>query len=117
LQEKEGKKMEISLEVIYWIFAILTAIVYGFLYNLLTERLEQIKADHGYTAILVVGGVMGTLLIAVLVVGLVPALKVVAIFCVTGLPMTIGSINRHLQAESIQAAQAAKDAQELLADD
>ncbi len=55
------------------------------------------QAENGgiYTSIYVAGGILMTVLVAAPVIGLWSALLVLAAFGASGLPMMIGSMNRH----------------------
>lgn len=76
------------------VLAVVGLLAFGVGYNMLTARVE--KLDQAYTSILVVGGVLVTLAVSVVFIGVVPALIVGACFVLSGLPMTIGSMHRYL---------------------
>ena len=71
---------------------------FGILYNEIVAWLQRQGYSQGYTALLVIAGTAITLLLAVPVIGIGAALKVAGLFAASGLPMTLGSIQRYVQA-------------------
>lgn len=82
-----------------WVFflAIIGLLAFGAIYNHIVASLEKKGHDRGYTAYLVVGGTLVTLLGAIPLIGLENAGKVLACFAASGLSMVIGSSQRHSQ--------------------
>src|SRR5690349_861332 len=68
-------------------FAVL--LVFGFFYNHLVERFQ--KRTQRYTAELVVGGVLATVLVSGFFIGWINAVKVLLLFGASGFFMIIGS--------------------------
>lgn len=89
----------------------------GFGYDRLTAYLERTGMDRGYTAILVVGGVLFTLLGSIFTIGLSNVLLVLASFAASGLPMVVGSMLRHAQARRATELAVGRLTQEILNDD
>jgi Sec-independent protein translocase protein TatA len=73
---------------------VLALLLFGYLYNLLVERLEQIGYNRGYTAFLVVVGTTVTLIASIAVIGLESVLKLMVLFAASGLPMIVGDMMR-----------------------
>ncbi len=67
---------------------------FGVLYNQLTAWIGE--KQRGFTSLLVAGGVGGTILIIIPLIGLNAAGIVLGAFVCTGLPMIIGSIARYI---------------------
>lgn len=94
------KQREISTELSAELSADRVAAVYGALfgfglaYNMAVEWLEEQGLDEGYTANLVVAGVVATLLILWPVIGLRHLVLVVLGFMASGTPMAAGSMIR-----------------------
>ena len=88
-----------------WIRVGIGLIIFGVGYNALVAWLERQGYDEGYTAFLVVGGVLVTL-VAVALVNWQAAMLVLAAFTLSGTPMIMGGWWRHVRAR--------KHAQELL---
>jgi UDP-N-acetylmuramyl pentapeptide phosphotransferase/UDP-N-acetylglucosamine-1-phosphate transferase len=94
--------------------------LFGILYNQLVVWMERQHRDHGYTSILVVGGVAVTLAgmgIIDLWVDVNAFLLGLAAFAASGCAMVIGSIFRHLEQQGRADQAAAKLALEELNDD
>lgn len=68
----------------------------GAWYNWLVARLLAAHPDQPYTAFLVAGGVLATLVGSAVLVGVEAALLVLMCFAASGLPMVIGSMGRAL---------------------
>lgn len=66
-------------------------------YNWLVARLLAAHPDQPYTAFLVAGGVLATLVGSAVLVGVEAALLVLMCFAASGLPMIIGSMWRALE--------------------
>ncbi len=89
--------------------------VFAFLYNLWVAK-HQAKNDGVYTAFYVAGGVLVTVSLMALVIGLHAAALVLVGFVASGLPMILASMHRHTtRIESANQATIA-GVRELLAD-
>lgn len=86
--------------------AIIVLLVFGFAYNSIVERFQ--KRTQRYTAELVVGGVLVTILVSSFFIGWDDAVIVFVLFMASGLPMIIGSWLRATRDDE-QAKQIAKD--------
>ena len=73
------------------------ALLFGIAYNAFTAWFNRSGQGEGYTAFLVVGGVLVTLAFAAILIGVTNALWVLAVFGCTGLPMVIGDVHRYTQ--------------------
>jgi len=102
--------MTASVETIIAVSAAL--VTFGIGYNALVERLEREIPDHGYTSILVVGGVVVTLIGAAFLVGLTNALLVGLCFAASGLPMIAGSMYRFIRRRAAERSRVVADALE-----
>jgi len=71
---------------------------FGIVYNQLIAFLQRQGYSQGYTAVLVVAGTAITLVAAVPVIGIRAALYVAGLFAASGLPMTLGSMQRYAAA-------------------
>ncbi len=91
-------------------------LLFGFLYNAAVSWLEERKHDRGYTAYLVVGGVIVTLLAAIPLIGLGPVLWIYVLFGASGICMIIGSSVRSSKARNADEESARRVAKELLDD-
>jgi uncharacterized membrane protein len=69
--------------------AFIVLLVFGFFYNQLVERFQ--KRTQRYTAELVVGGVLITLIASGFFIGWSDMAKVLVLFVASGLPMIVGS--------------------------
>ena len=79
---------------------VLTALfAFGIGYNTLVDWMERNGHDRGYTAFLVVGGCLATILGAFFLVGLEDTILIFLCFAASGLPMTVGSMSRHARRE------------------
>jgi hypothetical protein len=78
----------------FWVVFIALAI-FGFVYNAGIAYLEKHGYDEGYTALLVVVGVVVTLFAAIPVIGSGNIITLGALFAASGGPMIIGSLYRH----------------------
>lgn len=74
----------------------LILVIVGIGYNALVAWIERNGYQHGYTSILVIGGVLITLT-GVAVIDVRAALVCLGAFAATGLPMVIGSIWREVR--------------------
>jgi hypothetical protein len=74
-------------------------LAFGAAYNLAVQSLRRRHGDHGYTAILVAGGVVATLAAVAPRVGLRASAYVLGAFVCSGLPMMLGDAGRHLDLE------------------
>jgi hypothetical protein len=88
--------------------------IFGFGYNGLVSWLERNGHDRGYTAFLVIGGSLVTLIGGSLVAGIAAGVWFTACFAASGLPMTIGSWARHAQARKVDQEKANELAREML---
>ncbi len=88
-----------------WIVLSILAL-FGSGYNVLVGWLENNGHDRGYTAFLVVGGCLATILGATFLIGTESALIVFLCFAASGLPMTAGSMYRHAQREKAEERKA-----------
>jgi len=91
--------------------------VFGIAYNELIARLEKARHDRGYTAFLVVGGVLITLVGLWFLEGLTVFLIALALFVASGLPMVIGSMIRSSKMRTEDEEKAKQLARELLDDE
>lgn len=73
------------------------ALAFGVVYNQLISWLEKNGRAEGYTALLVVGGVLFSLALAGLFIGLEAFLVSLLIFTLTGTPVALGSFWRHTE--------------------
>ncbi len=73
-------------------------LLFGIAYNTFVAWLNHTGRGEGYTAFLVVGGVLVTLALAGLLIGLAHTLLVILIFICTGLPMIAGDVYRYTEA-------------------
>ncbi|HIP73097.1 MAG TPA: ammonium transporter [Anaerolineae bacterium] len=69
-----------------------TAVIFGILYAIFIEYIRRAKRLEGFTALSVVCGVLITLALSAIIIGLRAALLVVFIFACTGTPMIIADI-------------------------
>ena len=69
--------------------AFIALLVFGFGYNLIVERFQ--KRTQRFTAELVVGGVLVTVLVSGFFIGWMNAAVVLILFVASGLPMIVGS--------------------------
>lgn len=107
-----------DLTNINWLVFALVAlglVIFGLGVNALVGILERLGALEGRRALLVVLGVFGTLVGAVFVVGLVPAVVVGLLFVASGIPMIGGEWIRDAQ-DRQNAAQALAHGLESLED-
>ena len=95
-------------ELVIAVYAALT--VFGILYNALVGWLEREMSDHGYTAFLVVGGVIVTLAGATILIGWQSAFLTGLCFAASGLPMIVGSMWRSLRRRTSERARIHRDA-------
>jgi hypothetical protein len=89
-------------------------LLFGSGYNALTGWLE--KRDHlrGFVSLAVAVGTGITILASAFLIGLVPALIVLACFGASGLPMILGSVGRYINARAADEKAARELAQETL---
>ncbi len=99
------------------LFLVMTGLfIFGTGYNELVAWLEKNKHDRGYTAFLVVGGVVATLMGLWVLEGAGVFLSGLALFAASGLPMVIGSMYRSSKARQDDEEKAKQVAMELLDD-
>lgn len=79
------------------ILALILAITLGILYDHLVTRLNRTGKTEGYTALLVVGGVILTLALAAPFITFQDGLTLTAFFIATGTPMILGDIVRYIK--------------------
>lgn len=70
-------------------------LLFGIGYNALVAKLEREGYTDGYTALLVVGGTLITVLGVTIVIGIEAAVQVTLCFVASGTPMILGSIVRY----------------------
>ncbi len=75
-------------------------LLFGIGYNRFVTWLERQGHDRGYTALLVVGGVLVTLAGAIPITGWWTIMVITLCFVASGTPMIVGSIWRHIQARA-----------------
>lgn len=92
-------------------------LVFGVLYNALVEWLEVTEHGRGYTAFMVVGGVLATLLGFGVVEGWPAAMRAGLCFAASGLPMVIGSMMRSSKERKADEERAKGIAREMLNDE
>jgi Na+/melibiose symporter-like transporter len=76
-------------------FITLALFVFGFGYNALVDWLERTGRERGYTALLVVFGVLVTVMASAALIGWRDAALALACFCASGFWMAVGSFWRH----------------------
>jgi len=87
----------------------LALLIFGFGYNLITEKAEKTGFIRGYTSLFVVGGVAVTVA-ATAVVNYAFAVITAVAFVFSGTPMIVGSMVRHKREELCQLQQAREEA-------
>jgi len=87
----------------------LALLIFGFVYNWLTEKAEKTGFIKGYTSLFVVGGVAVTVA-ATAVVSYAFAIITAVAFIFSGTPMIVGSMIRHKREELRQLQQAREEA-------
>lgn len=91
----------ISLKIPQWLVldAVTAAglVAFGVAYNALVQDLRRRYGDHGYTAILVVAGVVVTVLAVAPRIGLRGLLYIMLAFICSGVPMIAGDVRSHLR--------------------
>lgn len=88
-------------------------VICGTFYNRWVAR-HQAANEGVYTAFYMVGGVMLTLLIGVLLVGPTITMLMLVLFAASGMPMVLGSMQRHTQRIKATNETAIATARELL---
>lgn len=88
--------MDIQPTLSLYLALILAAIV-GTAYNALVARANVTGKTEGYTALLVVGGVVITFMFISFFISLETLLVIMAFFIATGTPMLIGDIMRYIR--------------------
>lgn len=88
--------------------------IFGLFYNSLVAWLEANGHDRGYTALLVVGGVLVTIAGAAFLIGWLAALFVLASFAASGLPMVAGAWQRAAVARKADEEKARQIARSLI---
>jgi len=71
--------------------------LFGLIYNAFVAWLERQGHDRGYTAFLVVGGTLITLVGLWVVTDLETVILTLICFAASGLPMILGSVGRHVR--------------------
>jgi hypothetical protein len=100
------------------IFMVLVSLaLFGIGYNALVSRLETNGMGRGFTALLVVGGVLVTLIGAAALIGIERTLWVLACFAASGTPMVIGAWERFARQRQADERAARQLAKEMLSDD
>lgn len=92
----------------------LVLFVFGVGYNELVAFLERQGYDRGYTALLVVGGVLVTLLGVAVLIGFEAAAVVFGSFVASGMPMIVGSMQREARKRKEDEDRAYDQAKKLL---
>lgn len=87
-----------NLDSIWLIFGLLN--VMGFCFNLLVEQLDRRGWMKAFTSLMVVGGVAGTLLAMVPVVGWQVTAVFFGAFASSGFWMVVGSLHRFVQQQN-----------------
>jgi hypothetical protein len=88
--------------------------LFGWVYNELVAWMERNGYDEGYTALLVVGGVLATLAGLAILRGLESAVYVALLFVASGTPMIIGSMARHARRRAKDEQKARDDVRKSL---
>jgi lysylphosphatidylglycerol synthetase-like protein (DUF2156 family) len=108
--------MQMQSMATFWpVFGLVLAVLvlFGVGYNALTQHLERSGQVRGFVSLLVAGGTAVTIMASGLLIGLVPALVVLACFVASGLPMMVGSVQRYVDeraADEKAARELAKEA-------
>lgn len=90
-------------------------VVFGVLYNTLVAKAEQ--TETGYTAFLVVGGVVVTVAATAPLIGWQAAMVVGLAFAASGLPMVIGSMARYVRRTQAEHQALRAEARRAMGDD
>lgn len=88
--------------------------LFGWVYDELVAWMERNGYDEGYTALLVVGGVLATLAGLAVLRGLESAVYMALLFVASGTPMIIGSMARHARQRAKDEQRAREDVQRIL---
>lgn len=99
--------------VIRLALALALEVMCGMLYNRWVAQ-HQASNEGVYTAFYMVGGVLLTLLIGILLVGFTTVLLMLVLFAASGMPMVLGSMQRHTQRIKTTNETAIAEARELL---
>lgn len=91
-------------------------LLFGIAYNALVAWLNRTGRGEGYTSFLVVGGVLVTIALSSLLIGLAHTLIIILIFICTGLPMIIGDVYRYTEARRRASAELAATLREVAND-
>jgi NADH:ubiquinone oxidoreductase subunit 3 (subunit A) len=110
-QETEQNRM-VNGSNLFLIYLVL--FVFGVEYNELVAWLERQGYDRGYTALLVVGGVLVTLLGVSALIGFEAAAIVLGSFVASGMPMIVGSMQREARKRKEDEDRAYDQAKKLL---
>lgn len=102
-----------NLDATFWAVAAVLAL-FGVGYDRLVEWMEAHGYDDGYTAFLVVGGVLATQAGLAVWFGVELAIKATLLFIASGTPMIIGSMARHGRQRAEDAARVKQELHELL---
>jgi len=89
-------------------------LLFGIGYNFLVDWLEKHGFEEGYTAILVVGGVLITLLASIPLTGIEAFLTLLVCFSASGFPMVLGSWRRYCDRRKQERELARQEALERL---
>ena len=89
-------------------------LLFGIGYNFLVDWLEKHGFEEGYTAILVVGGVLVTLLASIPMIGVQMFLTMLICFSASGVPMVWGSWQRYCKRRKQERELARQEALERL---
>lgn len=97
------------------ILVLVGLVAFGVLYNLLVAKAEQ--TETGYTAFLVVGGVVVTVAATAPLIGWQAAMMVGLAFVASGLPMVIGSMARYVKRTQAEHQALRAEARRAMGDD
>ncbi len=93
--------------------ALVLEVACGIIYNRWVDK-HQAENEGVYTAFYMVGGVLITLIIGVLVIGITATVLLLVLFAASGAPMVLGSMQRHTERIKTTNETAIKEARGLL---
>ena len=97
------------------LFAVMAALfLFGCIYNAFVARIEHDGQDRGFTAFLVVGGVLVTVVAAGLIIGLRDMAILLVCFSASGLPMIWGGWSRYTKTRQAEEKKAIEITRKLL---
>lgn len=110
--------MELGPDIRLVVMGILSLIVFGVGYNIWVASLEREGTDRGYMSLIVSLGCTITNLIFGMIIGDLRLVGMLFLcYIASGLPMIIGSIQRHVQARRWEETASTREAKEALPDD